>query len=185
MRKIVGFKLNLRLREVLRRAKKAGLDPAGGGEAELEAWLARASKAAAPAVLFETFPHPDADQPLLSPMPGLAYSLVLATVGDGLRALAEEAGQGPSRLGALAEELALEDCLRFAAAIIQEEAAKESCELSPSTPLCEPAALEAVLRKLEGSKIGVRLAQGRLTPTASLASSLSWLSKSKAKGRAK
>lgn len=182
MRKIVGFKLNLRLREVLRRAKKAGLDPAGWGwgEAELEAWLARASKAAAPAVLFETFPHPDVDQPLLSPMPGLAYSLVLASVGDGLRALAEE-----DRLGALAEELALEDCLRFAAALIQEEAAKESCELSPSTPLCDPAALEAVLRKLEGSKIGVRLAQGRLAPAASLASSLSWLSKSKAKGRAK
>lgn len=182
MRKIVGFKLNLRLREVLRRAKKAGLDLAGSGldEAELSAWLARAAKAAAPAVLFETFPHPDADQPLLSPMPGLAYSLVLASVSG-----EQSPPNSVEELRRIAEELALEECLRFAAAILQEDAAKESCELSPSTPLCDPAALEAALRKLDGSKIGVFLAQGRLTPAASLASSLSWLSKSKAKGRAK
>ncbi|OGR83587.1 MAG: hypothetical protein A3J74_05960 [Elusimicrobia bacterium RIFCSPHIGHO2_02_FULL_57_9] len=135
-----------------------------------------------PAVLFETF-QPDAEQPLLSPLPGLAYSLVLATLGNW------QSRQNPALdapLAKILEEAALEDCIRFATSLLDEEAVKESCELSPTTALAQTPALETVLGKLDGSKIAVVLSEGKLCPPASLALSLSWLSKSKAnKGKTK
>lgn len=190
MRKIIGFKLNLRVKEIQRRAKKAnfGLEAEGLGEPELQELLQRAARSVKPGVLFETFPHPDPDQAALSPMPGLAYSLVLVTLGRGLEALkAETRRVVPSRapLWDLIEGCALDEGVRFATSLLEEEAAKDSCELSPMSPLSEASALEAALRKLDGSKIGVGVADGGLVPTASIALSLSWLSKSKAKGKSK
>lgn len=190
MRKVIGFKLALKVRDVQRRAKKAqfSLAAAGLDESELEFLLREASKSLKPGVLFETFAHPDPDQPLLSPIPGLAYSLVLVTLGEGLRDLKEkDRADNPARLPvwSLAEESALEEGLRFATSLIEEEAAKDSCELSPITSLSEPTALECVLKKVDGSKIGMRLSDGKLAPPASLACSLSWLSKSKARGKPK
>lgn len=190
MRKIIGFKLSLRVRDIQRRARKAQFDlaSAGLGEPELEALLAQAAKAVTPAVLFDTFSHPDPDQALLSPIPGLAYSLVLATLGGGLEKLKEKAREeNPSLLPlwSISEEAALEESLRFATSLIEDEAARDSCELSPITPLSEARALEAAVRKLEGSKIGVGLSGERLSPSASISVSLSWLSKSKARGKPK
>lgn len=189
MRKIIGFKLALKVREIQRRAKKSKLDleAAGLGEGELQDLLDQAAKAIIPAVLFDTFSDPE-DQSLLSPMPGLAYSLVLATLGCGLENLKDKSRQEnplPPALWSLVEESALKESLRFATSLIEDEAAKDSCELSPITPLAEPSALEAALRKLEGAKIGVSLSEGRLVPSASLAVSLSWLSKSKARGKSR
>lgn len=188
MRKIIGFKLALRLKEIQRRAKRARFDLATSGlqEPELQPLLDRAIKALKPAVLFETFPHPDPDQQLLSPMPGLAYSLVLSSLGEGLGELRESTRrENPAQLSLwdIAEEAALDEAVRFAAALLEDEAAKESCELSPITALTEPAALEAAVRKLEGPKIGVGLDSGKLSPPASAACSLSWIAKSKAKGK--
>ncbi len=190
MRKIKGFRLTLRLREIQRRARKQGLDLSSSdlGEPELQELLAKAQRAIRPAVLFETFPHPDPDLPLLSPIPGLAYSLVLATLGEGLGPVTGRfAQENPSLapLGPIIEEAALDEAARFATALIEEEAARESCELSPITPLSEPAALSALLRKLAGSKIGVSLSEARLAPASSRALCLSWIAKSKAKGKAK
>lgn len=175
MRKIIGFKLSLKAKELQRRAKKAKVDLAGAGldEAGVQGLLDGLSKSLKPAVLFDTFSHPDAEQPLLSPMPGLAYSLILATLG--------EVSGAPEAVWPVIRDMALDECVRFASALIEDEAAKDSCELSPITPLSDSAALEAAVKKLDGAKIGVSAAEGRLSPEASAAVSLSWLAKSKAK----
>lgn len=204
MRKIRGFKLNLRLKEVQRRAKKSGLDltalgflePLDGGRPReaspsplFQPYLDKASAAMTPAVLFESFAHPDpAEASLLSPIPGLAYSLVLATLGEGLAALKEsEQAQDPSKRPLLdvIETVALEDALRFATTILEQEASDEGCVLSPITPLSDAAALELIHKKLAGAKIGVSLSEGKLSPGATLACSLSWLAKSKSKGKSR
>ena len=186
MRKIKGFKLVLRPHEVKRRAKKAGLDLEAAGQTELVLGktLERLAKALVPGVLFDTFGHPDPDQPLLSPMPGLAYSLILASLGEGFpAALRERESALPAALWPVLDETALDECVRFASNILADEAEKDNCELSPITPLADGPALEAVVRKLDGGKLGVAVDGARLTPSASIAVSLSWLAKSKAKGR--
>lgn len=188
MRKIIGFKLHLKLKEIQRRAKRAHFDLAGNGlqEPELQPLLDQASRSLKPAVLFETYAHPDADQQALSPLPGLAYSLVLTTLGGGLSELREKTRQenpGQLALWDLAEQAALDESVRFATSILEDEAAKESCELSPLTTLSEGPVLETVVRKLEGGKIGVRAESGKLQPAASAACSLSWLSKTKGRGK--
>jgi hypothetical protein len=190
MRKIIGFRLAPRVKELQRRARKANLSLAGAGldEVALEALLERAVKAANPAVLFDTFSQPDADHALLASIPGLAYSLVLASLGEGFEAFRQKAAQeepATAELWPVAQELLLDEAARFATALLEDEAAKESCELSPFTPLSEPAAVEAALKKLDGAKISVCLSEGRLSPPATIALSLSWLSKSRSKGKGK
>lgn len=177
MRKVIGFKLSLRPAETKRRAKKARADLAGRDDVALQRFLDEAVARMKPGVLFETFKHPDADQPKLSPMPGLAYSLILATLGT-------ESPESPTQeepLLNLVQDYALDECVRFATTILEDEAAKDSCELSPITPLSEAEALETAVVKLSGAKIGVAVTEGRLVPRASTAVSLSWLGKTKAK----
>lgn len=184
MRKIKGFKLALRPHVVKQRSKKAKLDleAAGLGDLPLNAFLERAAKTLVPGVVFDTFGHPDADQPLLSPMPGLAYSLILASLGDGFAAIKEKEAAIPAALWPILEEHALDEAVRFASALISDEAEKDNCELSPLNPLVQAEALEVALRKLDAAnKLGVSLSEGRLSPAASLAVSQSWLAKSKAK----
>jgi hypothetical protein len=185
MRKIKGFKLALRPHEVKRRAKKArlGLDAAGLGDAVLAKTLERLAEGLTPGVLFDTFGHPDPDQAALSPMPGLAYSLILATLGEGFAPVRAAEAALPEGLWPVLEETALDECVRFAAGLLADEAAKDNCELSPLTALSGAEALEAVVRKLDGAKLRVSIDGGALAPAASLAVSLSWLAKSKAKGR--
>ncbi|MDE2038481.1 MAG: hypothetical protein KGO96_03070 [Elusimicrobia bacterium] len=188
MRKIIGFKLPHKVKEIQRRAKRAGLDleALGLSEPELCLLLEGAARALKPAVLFDTFSQPDADAPALAPVQGLAYSLVLATLGPGFSAEREKARrESPERLPLweLAQQVALEEAVRFATAILEDEAAKESCELSPLSPISEASALGALVRKLDGSKIGVEASGGALTPEATTACGVSWLSKTKARGR--
>ena len=155
-------------------------------EPELQPLLDAAARSLKPAVLYETFAHPDPDQQALSPMPGLAYSLVLTTLGTGLSVQREKtARENPAQspLWDLVEETALDEAMRFATALLEDEAVRESCELSPLSALSEVAALELAVRKLDGGKIGVAAEGGKLTPTASAACSLSWLSKTKARGK--
>jgi hypothetical protein len=187
-KKIIGFKLHLRLKEIQRRAKRARFDLAsnGLGEPELQPLLDAASRALKPSVLYDTFAAPDPDQQALSPMPGLAYSLVLTSLGAGLSAQRAKAAQdnpGQLPLWDVAEEAALDEAMRFATALLEDEALRESCELSPLSPIVELASLETVVRKLDGAKIGVDVSQGKLAPSASAACSLSWLSKTKGRGK--
>ena len=188
MRKIIGFKLQLRLKEIQRRAKRARFDLGTNGlqEPELQPLLDSAVRVLKPAVLYETFAHPDTDQQVLSPMPGLAYSLVLTSLGQGLAPLRQKTRQeNPALLPLwdIAEQTALDEALHFATSLLEDEAARESCELSPITPLSDGAALDVVVRKLDGGKIGVKVEDGKLSPIASAACSLSWLSKTKGRGK--
>ena len=185
MRKIKGFKLVLRPHEVKRRAKRAGVDLEAAALADpaLEKTLTRLAAAFSPGVLFDTFGHPDPDQKILSPMPGLAYSLILASLGDGFAPMRVQEPTLPAELWLVLEEVALDECVRFASALLADDAEKDNCELSPMTTLTEAPALEATLRKLDGAKLGVAFDAGKLSPATSLVVSLSWLAKSKAKGR--
>ncbi len=186
MRKIKGFKLTLRPHVIKQRSKKARLDleAAGLSDLVLNKFLERAAKALTPGVVFDTFGHPDADQPLLSPMPGLAYSLILASLGEGFGPFRDKEASIPEWLWPILEEHALDESVRFASALLADEAEKDNCELSPLNPIAHAEALEAALRKLDAaSKLGVTMAEGRLSPSVSFAVSQSWLSKSKAKGR--
>src|SRR5207247_1999556 len=137
------------------------LDLAAGAleEPELQAFLDRAAKTLRPAVLFETFPSTDPDQAALSPMPGLAYSLILATLGEGFVEPAAQAGAGLPELWPVVVDVALEDAVTFATRLLQEDAENDACELSPMSAFAEPAALAAVLKKLDAAKIGVSLAE--------------------------
>lgn len=186
MRKIKGFKLTLRPHVIKQRAKKAriNLEAAGFGELPLAKFLERAAKSLAPGVVFDTFGHLDADGPLLSPMPGLAYSLILAGLGDGFASIRGKESAIPDDLWPILEDHALDEAVRFASALIADEAEKDNCELSPLNAITADASLEAALRKLDaGAKLGVRLDAGRLSPAASIVVSQSWLAKLKAKGR--
>lgn len=186
MRKIKGFKLTLRPHVIKQRSRKGRIDLEGAGleELPLAKFLERASKALVPGVVFDTFGHPDADQATLSPMPGLAYSLILASLGEGFGPFREKESAIPEKLWPVLEEHALDEAVRFASALIADEAEKDNCELSPLNHLASLESLEIALRKLDAAtKLGVTLAEGRLVPAASLAVSQSWLAKSKAKGR--
>ena len=186
MRKIKGFKLTLRPHVIKQRAKKARVDlqAAGLSDLALSKFLERAAKALAPGVVFDTFGHPDSDQPLLSPMPGLAYSLILAGLGESFAPIREKEAAIPEKLWPILEEHALDEAVRFASALIADEAEKDNCELSPLNAFSSPDALNAALRKLDaGAKLGVTLEAGHLVPSCSLVVSQSWLAKSKAKGR--
>ncbi len=186
MRKIKGFKLVLRPHEVKRRAKKAGVDLEVSGlpEPALLKTLERLAKTLTAGVLFDTFGHPDPEQSILSPMPGLAYSLILASLGESFTPeLRAKEDSVPEKLWPVLEEVGLDECVRFASNILADEAEKDNCELSPITELSDAPALEAAIRKLDGGKLGVALADAKLAPAASLVVSLSWLAKSKAKGR--
>ncbi|MDD5657040.1 MAG: hypothetical protein PHF00_07285 [Elusimicrobia bacterium] len=188
MRKIKGFRLALRPAEIKRRARKAGVELSAMGldDLALQKILASAEKAVVPGVLFDTFKNPDPDAEALAPIPGLAYSLVLTTLGPAFAPAKEQARAQSAETFALwtiIEAAALDETVRFAAALLQEESAKEACVLSPWSPVAEAGALETVLRKLDGAKIDVRLREGRLEPEASAAVSLSWLAQTKSKGK--
>ena len=83
------------------------------------------------------------------------------------------------------EAVALDEAVRFATQLLEEEAAKDSCVLSPLNPIQDPAALDCALRKLEGSKLDMSFREGRIEPPPSVAVSASWLAQSKARGKSK
>lgn len=181
MRKIRGFKLKLRVKEMQRRAKKAKLDLAAlglAGEPQLQSWLEKVSAAAAPAVLYDSFPAEEATG--LSPMPGLACSLAVATLGPDLDAFAERIQSdrpGETPLLELAGQAALEEAVRFVLTLVEDEAAEERCTLSPIHYLLEREQQAAILAKLEGHKIGVALGETGLRPVRSIAFAASWLAR--------
>ena len=181
MRKIVGFKLEVRRSAVERRAKKF---VAGLAEGELDNFLSKAYGAMKPAVVFDSYSKPLAEESaVLSPLPGLGFSLILASLGESFAAFRDQAREG-QELIYIVEEIALEDAGRFAASLIEQEAAQEACELSPLS-LLSGDALAMAFKKLPGDKISMGLEEGRLKPSCSRAWSLSWMAKSKSRGKAK
>ena len=185
MRKIRGFKLKLRVKEIQRRAKKARIDlvPLGlGAEPELQTWLDAVSAKAVPAVLYDSFSADEAGT--LSPMPGLACSLAIATLGPDLDVFAEGLAPETAPLFKVTATAALEEAGRFVLTLLEDEAAQERCALSPIHYLEKREDIAAALAKLEGHKIGVALGEQSVRPANSTAFSVSWLARSKSRAKA-
>ncbi|MBI3548316.1 MAG: hypothetical protein HY078_04600 [Elusimicrobia bacterium] len=196
MRKIKGFKLNLRVKEVQRRAKKVKLDLGAiglGDEPSLTKLAEDFSKKAKPSVVYDSFspdgakgPAEAAAAPKVSPLPGLAYSLAVATLGADADAFIEErcAGNESLRpvLGIMAQT-ALDEAARFVTSLLEEEAKAEQCELSPLQYATDAAALQSIVGRLEAHKINVATADAGLRPTASCAFGLSWVARTKSRAR--
>lgn len=185
MRKIRGFKLKLRVKEIQRRAKKAKVELAPIGlaaEPELQAWIDRLSAKAAPAVLYDSFPAEETGG--LSPMPGLACSLAIVTLGPDLDVYAADLPSEAAPLFEVASRSALEEAGRFVLNLLADEAGQERCDLSPIHYLDKREDLEAALAKLEGHKIGVAWSEQGLRPNKSTAFSVSWLGRSKSRAKA-
>lgn len=188
MRKIKNFRLSWRVKEVLRRAKKAGVKPGEAGftdEDQLLAFLdTTLTPALSPAVLFDSYAA-KTEAAALAPLPGLACSLGLATLGPSFdEAVARVEDPVKQALARLAGHAALDQALQFAGGLIAEEATGEKCELSPLQPLTEPGALANLLDRLDGSKIGVSYADGSLTPAFTAAFSVSWIAKPRSRSKA-
>ena len=187
MRKIRGFKLNLRPKEIQRKAKKSKVDLGAlkmDTEASLTALIGEFSKSAKASVLYESFPAEE--QNFLAPVPGLAYSLCLATLGQEIDSYIELARQQtPERdpLLTIMAQTAIEDATRFVLGLVEDEAKAEHCELSPIQVLTENSALTAIVSRLEGHKINVAVADAGLRPTHTTAFSLSWMTRSKSRSR--
>ncbi len=182
MKKIRGFKLALRLKEIQRRGKKAGLDASLLCEESLIPLSDAVLKALSPGVVFETLNKEEASR--LSPLPGLAASIVVATLGpgfDGFREATIREAPAKTPLLDLMREVLLEEAVRFAASLIEDEATAEACELSPWGAVTDPEALAEVVRRLECGKIGVSLSPSGLAPSATTAAAISWLAKGKAR----
>lgn len=187
MRKIRGFKLNLRPKEIQRRAKKVRLDLAAlkmDAEAALNPLIDEFSKSAKASVLYESF---QADElKLLAPVPGLAYSLCLATLGqemDSYIDLARQRAPERSPLLEIMAQTALEDATRFVLGLVEDEAKEEHCELSPMQVLTDASALATIVARLEGHKINVAATESGLKPAYTTAFSLSWMARSKSRTR--
>jgi hypothetical protein len=182
MRKIRGFRLRLPVKETRRRARKAvDLDALGlADEARFARYLDDFSGALSPAVIFDSFGPESMDTEAFAPVPGLAHTLGLATLGPGIgpRA-AEERGRGEARgkLYDLCAGLALEASVQFVIGLITDEVEAERCDLSPIQYLTDGEALGLATEKLAGSKIGIKLEANRLVPEYSAAFCLSWISR--------
>ena len=198
MRKIRGFKLGLRIKDIQRRAKKAGVDLKGLGldtDDALTMLIDQFSCRARPSVLYESFPAEGAKAPppenglsatALSPMPGLAYTLTLTTLGPNLDSYIEErflSFPGLNPVFNLLTQAALDDAARFVLALVEEEAREERCELSPLQYATEPAVLQTIIAKLAGHKIGVTASESGLKPARTVAFSLSWVARSKSRAK--
>jgi hypothetical protein len=191
VRKIRKFKMELRVRELARRAKKAKLDLAAAGlasEAELAGFAAEFQKALEPAVVYQSF-GPDHPEAGLAPVSGLGFSLGIATIGRGAEAfsaaLLEKRQEGKAPLARLAAELALEDAVAFVLGLLKQEADEDECDLSPVGPLRETTALAAAARELQAERIGVSVANERFEPLSTSAFSVSWIARPRSRKAAR
>ena len=92
MRKIRGFKLSLRFKEIQRRAKRAKVDLAASGlgaDTALATWLETITAKAQPSVIYDSFPPETAAPTGATSIPGLAYTLCVATLGPDIDAFSE------------------------------------------------------------------------------------------------
>jgi hypothetical protein len=182
VRKIRDFRINLSHKELRRRVRTAvdlcalGLSDERRLEAEVHSFASKLR----PAVVFETFGPDSAETAGLSPIPGLAHTLGLATLGPTVSQALDEArteSEPRGRLYGILAAMALEHAVQFVAGLLREETEAERCELSPLHVLSEPAAIGLAHRRLEASKIGVSFEAGRLVPEHSSAFCLSWISR--------
>ncbi|MFA6434102.1 MAG: hypothetical protein WCW52_05345 [Elusimicrobiales bacterium] len=209
MRKIKKFKIPIYTYDILRKAKKRKIDLFALGLAEQESakeYISSIAAALEPSTMFDLLtPEEELTRSFGSPN-GAAGTLGVITLG----AAFEEKTKAITdpELFRLAETAALvfaETGLKVVAELIGQEVAAEgfdpgeprylySCpalltadqgpaDRSDDGPVCqsEPAVLEAILNRLSADKIGVRLAEGSLSPKYSLIFDIPWLAGKKKK----
>lgn len=181
MKKIRNFKLRLHFKETRRRARrKFDLAKLELGDEQWAKLLSEVEERMKPAVVYETFHAESKETASLAPIPGLAHTLGLATLGPGPASLLEEAGRDSEEMRRLYELIiasGLEQAVQFVVMLLRKDVEAERCELSPIEYLTEFAPLERLFNKLEGGKIDVALTQAGLHPEQSAAFCLSWISK--------
>ncbi|MBI3297507.1 MAG: hypothetical protein HYZ75_05050 [Elusimicrobia bacterium] len=184
MRKIRDFNMRLPFKEIRRRVTRGANAPLPGlDDAKLAALLDRAEKSLKPSVLFDSYGPDSPETAALSPVPGVAHTLAVTTLGpDFAAALDELRTEHPASGKALdaAAAVAGERAVQFIISLIKEEVEDERCDLSPIGYLEGSEALDKVLAKLDGSKVGVTAEAGTLRPGHSRAFCVSWLAR---KGR--
>lgn len=180
MKKIRNFKLHLHFKETRRRARrKFDLASLGLGDEQWANLLSAVEERMKPAVVYETFRAESADTAGLAPIPGLAHTLGLATLGPGPASLLEEAGRDSEEMRRLYELIlasGLEQAVQFVIMLLRKDVEAERCELSALAHITEYEPLERLFNKLEGGKIDVALTQAGLHPAQSTAFCLSWIS---------
>ncbi|TBR24749.1 hypothetical protein EPO15_03515 [bacterium] len=188
MRKIREFNMRLPFKEIRRRALRPGphAQAVGGiDDARLASVLERAEAALKPSVLFESYGPDSPETAALAPIPGVGHTVAVTTLGPGFGARLEELLTEDSRVAKVldaAAATAFERATAFVLSLIKEDVEDERCDLSPINYLDDPEALAKVLAKLEGSKIGVSLEAGHLTPGHSKAFCVSWLARKGKRG---
>lgn len=184
MRKIRDFNMRLPFKEIRRRALRgAEAPPPGFDDARLIAILDRAEKGLKPSVLFESYGPDSPETAALSPVPGLAYTVAVATMGPSFPHILDELRTehpGSGKILDAAAAVAGERAVQFVLSLIKDEVEDERCELSPIHYITDPDALSLVLSKLDGAKVGVTLEAGHLAPGQSRAFCVSWIAR---KGR--
>lgn len=184
MRKIRDFNMRLPFKEIRRRALRgAEAPPPGFDDARLIAILDRAEKGLKPSVLFESYGPDSPETAALSPVPGLAYTVAVATLGPAFPVALDELRTehpGSGKVLEAAAAVAGERAVQFVLSLIKDEVEDERCELSPIHYITDPEALGLVLSKLDGAKVGVALEAGHLAPGHSRAFCVSWIAR---KGR--
>ncbi|MDR1940732.1 MAG: hypothetical protein LBQ47_00180 [Endomicrobium sp.] len=171
MKKIKKFKVNLRVREIMRVIKKltnsAELTP------EIEEAVQRGchfySKALIPAVVCETFAK--GFLPFIyekdAPAKWVAQSVFFVTIGSELereyKKNEEAFGQHTSKIVSAVAVDALDQAKNFIARLIAQEAQDESCELSRAADI-EPDFYEAAFNAVCAGKIDITLQDGKLIP---------------------
>lgn len=209
MRKIKKFKIAVHHKEIARRLKKAGLDPATAGisgENALREFVSCLASETGPAVVFDAFPSGSEQSKHVTSMPGLAFSAGVVTLGDAIEEKLRSFTADKAAVAKVVLEIFLEGGVRFVLGIIGEEAAREGLELGPIQYLSSPspyegvtpsgrvggaylsaeafnAALGELMKKLECPKIGVewRYPEARLHPEYTAIFSVPWLAKKKSK----
>jgi hypothetical protein len=186
MRKIKNFKVNLRVREIIRVIKK--LTNAAELSAELEEAVQRGchfySKFLAPAVVYDTFAK--GSLPFLyekdAPQKWMAQSVFFLTIGDNI---SEEFAKNKTAYGEHTAKIvsaiavdALEQSKNFLQRILSNEAENENCDISRSAELPKDYYAQA-LQILPIDKINLVLQDGVLIPQYSACGLFYWTSNKK------
>lgn len=185
MKKIRNFNLRLHFKEIRHRArKKFDLNKMGLDDDNLRKLLDKVETTIKPAVIYESFGSDSAETAKLAPVPGLAHTMGLATLGPDLTSLIVETREISEPRGELLELVAasaLKQTVAFVASLIRDDLEAERCELSPIEHLDTPELVQTLFDKMEGGKIMLEVRNGSLFPEYSTAFSMSWLAKRRGK----
>ncbi|MCB4792507.1 MAG: hypothetical protein LHV68_11575 [Elusimicrobia bacterium] len=169
MKKIKGFKINLRFREILRFLKATAniSEITLQLEEAVKREKARFEKAVKPSAVFETIPKEKIDFELGVDMPEgwIAASFFVATLGSAVEKDITDAKEASENL--LEKILhsifleALEQSANFINRLLSDEAKEESCEISERQKVSSYAVLEKIFKMISVDKIGVNLLESK------------------------